>query len=103
MTISTFSFSGCITALGASAFLLFVPVDPAMAGCSDYPGAGVDWSGCRKRNVILSGEDFSKAQLKKADLTGSDLRESRFDEANFSRSMLSHVMLCATLNPDSIW
>ena len=63
----------------------------AEAGCKDSADAGVDWSGCRKRNVILSGTDFTGANFNKTDLFGSDLRETNFSGADLSRAVMTRV------------
>ena len=65
----------------------------AYAGCSDTAAAGVDWSDCRKRNLIMSGSDFSGSNLSGADLSSSDLREANFTNANLSKANLVRASL----------
>jgi len=77
-------------AMMASGFS-FAAHSSAVASCSDYPEAGVDWSGCRKRAIVLSGSDLTGANLKNIDLNGSDLRDGIFDKVNFSRAMMTRV------------
>lgn len=62
-----------------------LPVQPALAGCSDYPAASVDWSGCRKRNIVLSGNDFTSGVFNGTDFAGSDLRDATFTNADFTK------------------
>ena len=63
----------------------------AHAACGDSPGAGVNWEGCRKRNLVLSGTDLSNAQLKDTNFTSTDMRQSKFDGANFRKAVLLRV------------
>lgn len=63
----------------------------ALAGCSDYPAAGVDWSGCRKRNIMMSEGDFSGANFKNIDMVASDLRKGNFERVNFERAIMTRV------------
>lgn len=79
------SLSALALSLGA---FVFLPSSPAIAGCSDYPGPGIDWTSCRKRNLILSGNDFSNATLAKANFGGSDMRDSNFTEADLSKALM---------------
>ena len=93
--ISSALFRGCLMAATAGTFYLgamFVP-SQAEAGCKDSSGPGVDWSGCRKRNVILSGYDFSGANLCDADLKGAGLSKAKLSGANFSGADLSGSIL----------
>lgn len=67
---------------------------PAQAGnCGAGVGPGVDWSDCRKRNLILDGSNLSGANLSNADFTSSDLRKSGLDGADLSKANLLRSML----------
>lgn len=68
-------------------------VSVAYAGCDDDPSSGVDWSECRKRNLIMTGVDLSGANLLRSDLSSSDLRNSEFTGANFRKSNLVRAAL----------
>ncbi|HSG94139.1 MAG TPA: pentapeptide repeat-containing protein, partial [Afifellaceae bacterium] len=48
--------------------------DAAYAKCHSSAAPGVDWQGCRKRNLILKGSDLSGAKLAGTDFTATDLR-----------------------------
>ena len=78
--------AGCLS-LGMA---FFAPTQ-AMAGCKDSAAAEVDWSGCRKRNLILSGYDMSGGNFNKTDFFGSDMRETKFVGANLSRATLTRA------------
>ena len=56
---------------------LCIAASPALAGCRDNPGPGVDWSECRKRSVVLSGNDMTGANFSGTDMIGSDLRDTK--------------------------
>ena len=60
----------------------------AEAACSNSPSDGVDWSDCRKRNLILEGATLTNANLSGADLTSTDLRGSKLDGVNLEKATL---------------
>jgi uncharacterized protein YjbI with pentapeptide repeats len=66
-------------------------VKQAYAACGDNPKQGVNWKGCRKRNLMLSGTDLKKANLEAANFSSTDMRGSEFDEANFHKAVLLRV------------
>lgn len=61
---------------------------PAAASCSDGPEEGVNWSDCRKRNLILRGTTLAEANLADTDLTSTDLRDANLDGANMTKANL---------------
>ena len=65
----------------------------AFAGCSDSAVPGVDWSDCRKRNLIMSGSDLSDANLVGADMSSSDLRDTNLTNANVTKANLVRASL----------
>ena len=85
------SLAAAPASLAALAAAIVLAPAPAHAGCTDYPGPGVNWSNCRKRNVVLSGSDFTGANFKDIDILGSDLRNGKFDKVNFSRALMNRV------------
>jgi uncharacterized protein YjbI with pentapeptide repeats len=92
----------CATAAIGLTVWLAAP-STALAGCRDNPKPGVDWSECRKRNVVLSGNDMSGANFYDIDPIGSDLRDStlvdirlekaQLNRADFSRSKMTGANL----------
>src|SRR4051794_25893257 len=77
------------------------------AACSDGVRPRVDWTGCSKRQLLLSGNDLSGAVMTKASLTSTDFRKStfvgaklieadvtfaRFDESDLSGADLTKVV-----------
>ncbi|MEZ5871608.1 MAG: pentapeptide repeat-containing protein [Nitratireductor sp.] len=86
-------------ALASLGMIAIAPVsaDAASAAeCDSTPSAGVDWSGCRKRNLILEGSDLSGANLGDADFTSTDLRGASFEKTDFSKATLVRSMLDAS-------
>ena len=75
--------------------LAFVPTvfqgDVAHAGCDSDAAPGVDWSGCRKRNLILGAMDVSGATFDDADMIGSDLRGLQASGAKMRKAHLSRA------------
>lgn len=70
-----------------------IAVLPAHAACDDPAAAGVDWSECRKRNLIMSEFDFSGSNFSRADLSSSDLRGSKLSGADFEKANLVRASL----------
>lgn len=66
-------------------------VEQAFAACGDKPQPGVNWEGCRKRNLVLSGSDLKNANFKGTNFSSTDMRESEFDDADFRKSVLLRV------------
>jgi uncharacterized protein YjbI with pentapeptide repeats len=89
--------------LAAAPLLFFVPLAPANAGCGDYPAAGVDWTKCEKRRLILRDRDLSKGKFLRTDfsrsdlanvkLTGADLTEADFEHARLAGADLSGAVM----------
>src|SRR3712207_5299011 len=98
--------AGRILAVIAGAALSGLPA-PAHARCQDAPGPQVNWGGCSKVQLMLSGTDFSGAVLSRATLTGGDFSRTvlagarleaaeisrvRFDAANLAGADLSRAI-----------
>ncbi|MCP4073003.1 MAG: pentapeptide repeat-containing protein [Hyphomicrobiales bacterium] len=66
-------------------------IEQALAACGDDPEQGVNWEGCRKRNLMLSGNDLKKANFKGTNFSSTDMRKSEFDDADFRKSVLLRV------------
>jgi uncharacterized protein YjbI with pentapeptide repeats len=61
------------------------------ADCRAMPLPGLDWSGCVKKNLMLTGSNFENANLVETDLSATDLRDSNFTGANLSKAKLSRA------------
>jgi uncharacterized protein YjbI with pentapeptide repeats len=83
---------GRFLAIACFAVLAALPV-AATANCSDSAGPNVNWSDCRKRNLMLDGNDLSGAIMSGADLTSTDLRKSRLEGASLEKAVLGRAML----------
>jgi uncharacterized protein YjbI with pentapeptide repeats len=68
-------------------------VSSAAADCGASAGQGVDWSGCRKRNLIMSDFNFSGSDFSRADLSSSDLRSTNISGTSFSKTNLVRASL----------
>lgn len=82
--------------LAASTTFNPVSVSDAFASCSANAGSNVDWQDCRKRNLIMSGtnfsgSNFSRADLSSSDLSGSNLKNSIFYKTNLLRTSLANT------------
>jgi uncharacterized protein YjbI with pentapeptide repeats len=61
--------------------------------CRSEPSPGINWGGCGKRNLMLSGSDFTNASLAEADLSFTDLRDSVFKGADLEKAKLARAWL----------
>ena len=75
--------------------LLLLP-GTAAADCGSNPERGVNWQGCRKRSLILSGYDLSQGKFAGADFQGSDLRKAAFEGTDFSKAALGRTNLAGS-------
>lgn len=73
--------------------LLMLAPTPVFADCNSRPSDGVDWSGCRKRNLMLDGSSLKGANLGDADFTSTDLRGTQLEGADFSKATLVRSMV----------
>lgn len=90
----TFSLSLLLAAL----ILMPSAIFPALAGCGDPPGPGVDWRNCNLSRQEMQGADLSKSTLWQtslnrsiltgADLSGADANRSMFLEAKMAGAIL---------------
>ena len=76
---SLFTFSG----LGTAAY----------AKCHTSAAPGVNWQGCRKRNLILKGTDLSGAKLAGTDFTATDLRDTNLTTADLTKATMMRAYL----------
>jgi len=90
---SRVSLSMLCLAGGVMAGANLISVPSALAGCSSTGGAGVDWSGCRKRALIVNGSDFSEANFERTDFTGSDLRGTNLTGVNMTKATLNRTSI----------
>jgi len=73
-------------AILVGACFLILPATVHAGNCGAYPSAKVDWSGCIKKNLMMSGNDFKGADLSEADFSLTDLRNNNFSGANLSKA-----------------
>ncbi len=66
-------------------------VNQAVAACADGPEQGVNWEGCRKSNLMLSGVNLNDANLQRTNIISTDMRGSKFDNADFRKAALVRV------------
>ena len=69
----------------------FLCAGGAAAKCQDAPGAGVDWSGCSKARLMLTGEDLTGTIFQRSLLTLSDFASSKMAGANLSETEISRT------------
>jgi len=60
----------------------------AYADCRASTAPGVDWQGCRKRNLVMKGSDLSGANLSGADFTATDLRDTKLRAADLTKATM---------------
>ncbi len=70
---------------------------PAMAAsCRADASAGIDWSECNKRLLMLGGSVLDGADLHGTDFTYTDLRGSSFNKANLEKAKLIRTSLASS-------
>ena len=75
---------------------LTVPLTATKAeagNCNADADSGVDWTDCRKRNLILSGSNLAGAKLAEADFSSTDLRRTKLEGADFTKAALARAAL----------
>jgi uncharacterized protein YjbI with pentapeptide repeats len=88
-----------VSGLQKGMFLGFVAVFLAMAvslpsghanaaDCRGDPAPEVDWSACVKKNLMLSGNDFTGANFRDADLSFTDMRNTTLTGADLEKATL---------------
>jgi uncharacterized protein YjbI with pentapeptide repeats len=66
------------------------------ADCKAAPEPGIDWRGCNKSSLVLSGSSLDKANLFGADFNYTDLRQSSFVGANLEKAALIRSSLAGS-------
>ena len=79
-----------------SGLFVSVPIAKSAADCRAVPAANVDWQGCGKSKLMLSGSDLSSANLTETDLSLTDLRDSSLTGANLEKAGLSRSSLAGS-------
>ena len=83
-----------LPAIWLVAGLLGLPAMEARADeCRSAPTAGIDWSRCDKKLLMLGGSDLAGARLVEADLTATDLMKTTLDGADFEKAKLLRASL----------
>jgi uncharacterized protein YjbI with pentapeptide repeats len=85
--------SGVWSCVFAVLLAAVVSINPAAADCSSGPSPNVDWQECSKARLMLSGSDFTGANLAGADLTSTDLRDANLSGANLEKALLVRASL----------
>jgi len=83
-------------ALIVAASLLALSAAQAAPDCSASAAPGVDWTGCSKKVIVISGSDLKGATLVEADFTSTDLRDSNLMAANFEKATLVRASLAGS-------
>lgn len=65
----------------------------AYADCRSSMAPGVDWQGCRKRNLVMKGADLSGANLAGTDFTATDLRDTKLTAADLTKATMMRSYL----------
>ncbi|TCR04916.1 uncharacterized protein YjbI with pentapeptide repeats [Neorhizobium sp. JUb45] len=82
-------FSGLFLATVISgASYLVAPAASGAGSCGSSAAAKVDWSGCVKKNLMMSGNDFQGANLSEADFSMTDLRNNNLTGANLQKTRI---------------
>jgi uncharacterized protein YjbI with pentapeptide repeats len=88
--------SALLAAALLASLCLLGPVSASAADCRAVPAANVDWQGCSKSKLMLSGSTLSGANLIEADLSLTDLRDSNLAGANLEKAALFRSSLAGS-------
>ncbi len=92
--IATMLIKNFVTVLFFSSLFTFGSLATvAYANCHSSAAPGVDWHGCRKRNLILKGSDLSGANLAGTDFTAADLRDTKLTAADLTKATMMRSYL----------
>lgn len=75
---------------------MWQPVPASAADCDAVAAANVDWQGCSKDRLMLSGSDLASANLVEANLSSTDLRDSSLVGANLEKAALFRSSLAGS-------
>jgi uncharacterized protein YjbI with pentapeptide repeats len=75
------------------ATLVFAPSAVQAADCKAMAAPSIDWQGCRKVSLLISGSDLSGASLIETDLSATDLSGSNLAGANLEKATLIRSLL----------
>ena len=94
LAMTTVSAKSVVTVLFLSSLFTFGSFgEPAYADCRSSKAPGVDWQGCRKRNLILKGSDLSDAKFAGTDFTATDMRETKLTAADLTKATMMRASL----------
>ena len=79
------------TLAAAESFLIAVPAHAADCAAAARPS--IDWTGCDRRNLMISGSNLQKADLQGANLGLTDLHGSNLTSANLTEAKLMRASL----------
>lgn len=65
----------------------------AWAGCSDSPGAGVDWTECEKNRLVMRGVDLTGGRLAGAAFDGTDLQGAKMSGVDLTHGSMDRTRL----------
>jgi uncharacterized protein YjbI with pentapeptide repeats len=85
-----------IMAAVLTGFSVIIPTTASAADCRAVPAANVDWQGCGKSKLMLSGSDLDSANLSETDLSLTDLRDSSLTGANLEKAALYRSSLAGS-------
>ncbi|MBL8576630.1 MAG: pentapeptide repeat-containing protein [Mesorhizobium sp.] len=83
-------------ALMMVASLMALSVAEAAPDCQASAAPGIDWTGCSKKVIVISGSDLNGATLVETDFTSTDLRDSNLMAANFEKATLVRASLAGS-------
>jgi uncharacterized protein YjbI with pentapeptide repeats len=87
-TVSSLHGVATVAAAVLSGLATLTVMPASAADCRAVPAASVDWQGCTKSKLMLSGSELGGANLVEADLSQTDLRDSNLTGANLEKAAL---------------
>ncbi|MEM8877652.1 MAG: pentapeptide repeat-containing protein [Pseudomonadota bacterium] len=91
-------------AIVAFTVLLILPSTPVFAAkCSASANPGVNWSDCRKRNIILTRSDLSGATLQGTDFSATDLSRSQMGGSDLTKATIVRASFAGTYADNAVF
>lgn len=87
----------------SAAILLGATLAASAADCTSVAQPEMDWRGCNRRNLDLSGSSLDRAQMQEADLSATDLRRTALTGANLEKARLIRASLAGAVADTAIF
>src|SRR5436190_24189608 len=96
MSWKRLSARSALTVFPVGVLIATLSAEPALAACDSRAGPQVDWTGCTKASLHLSGDDLTGARVDNADLSLTNLQHAKLMGASLAKATADRATLVAT-------